>query len=147
MPITVGRDPCIPVCASLFQTPDRGQSTTCWLESSLCVSTPRKEQALDPTNGETWRFTIRTSPAQQVFLAVDGLCMPSRWLEMQRVAEAPGAWQLETTLLPGRHRLRYFTVNNGTTLNCGSDGITGERITEPHPEVLIDDLVPLAASA
>lgn len=97
--------------------------------------------------GETWRFMIRTAPAQQVFLAVDGPTMPCRWLEMLLTADQPSTWQLETTLPPGRYRLRYYTVENGTYLNCGAHGITGERISMPDPAVQIDDWVGLAASA
>lgn len=107
----------------------------------------RMDDFVDQTTGETWRFTIRTTPAQQVFLAIDGPATPSRWTEMTRVAEQPGTWTLETTLLPGRHRLRYYTVENGTYLNCGSEGISGERISEPNPAVQIEDMAPLAASA
>lgn len=102
---------------------------------------------MDQTLGETWRFTIQTDPAQQVFLAIDGPATPSRWTEMSRVMEEPGTWTLVTTLMPGRHRLRYYTVDNGTYLNCGSQGIAGQRISEANPAVQIDDMAPLAASA
>lgn len=66
---------------------------------------------------------------------------------MQPVAGQPGAWSVLTDILPGRHRLRYFTVDNGTTLNCGSIGLTGQRTSAPNPAVQIDDLMTFAASA
>ena len=102
---------------------------------------------MSTTTGETWRFTTYPGPAEQVFLAVDGPATPSRWIEMQPIAGEPGAWSVQTTILPGRHRLRYFTVDKGTTLNCGSLGLIGERTSAPDPAVQIDDMMGLAASA
>lgn len=107
----------------------------------------QKDHDVDQRIGETWRFKTHTGPAQQVYLAVDGPITPSRWIQMQPVAGEPGAWSIDTTIKPGRHRLRYFTVNNGTTLNCGSAGLYGERTSMPDPRVQIDDMMCLAASA
>ncbi|MFK7790660.1 MAG: hypothetical protein AB8C95_14350 [Phycisphaeraceae bacterium] len=102
---------------------------------------------MDITLGETWRFSTNAGPAEQVFLAVDGPTTPSRWVEMQPVAGQPGTWTILTTIMPGRHRLRYFTVDNGTTLNCGSTGLIGERTSASNPAVHIDDMMGLAVSA
>ncbi len=100
------------------------------------------------TLGETWRFTTNAGPAEQVYLAVDGPTTPSRWIQMQPVLGEPGTWSVLTTILPGRHRLRYYTVDNGTTLNCGSIGLIGERTSKANPAVRIDDMMGmLAASA
>ncbi|MEO0475459.1 MAG: hypothetical protein AAF085_05715 [Planctomycetota bacterium] len=82
---------------------------------------------MDTATAETWRFKTHAGPAEQVYLAVDGPTTPSRWIEMHPIAGEPGAWSVVTDILPGRHRMRYFTVTNGTTLNCGSIGLTGER--------------------
>lgn len=98
-------------------------------------------------DGETWRFTTHTGPAQQVYLAVDGPTTPSRWIQMQPIAGEPGGWSVTTTIMPGRHRLRYYTVDNGTYLNCGSTGLFGERTSAPNPAVQIEDMMALAASA
>ena len=97
--------------------------------------------------GETWRFTTRPGPAQQVYLAVDGPTTASRWIEMQPVEGEPDAWSVVTQITPGRHRLRYFTVDNGTYLNCGDVGLTGQRTSALDPDVRIDDMMGLAASA
>lgn len=102
---------------------------------------------MDSATGETWRFTTFAGPAEQVYLAVDGPTTPSRWIEMHPVNGEPGLWSVLTTILPGRHRLRYYTVDNGTYLNCGSSGLTGERTSAKNPAVLIDDLQGLAATA
>lgn len=102
---------------------------------------------MDTTTGETWRFTTHAGPAEQVYLAVDGPTTPSRWIEMQPIAGEPGAWSVVTEILPGRHRLRYFTVDGGTTLNCGTIGLFGERTSAPDPAVQIEDMMGLAASA
>ena len=103
---------------------------------------------MDITLGETWRFSTNAGPAQQVFLAVDGPTTPSRWIEMQPVAGERSAWRVDTTIPPGRHRVRYFTVDNGTTLSCGTIGLVGQRISAPNPTVQIDDmLIGMAASA
>ena len=66
---------------------------------------------------------------------------------MQPIADEPGAWSVETEILPGRYRLRYFTVDGGTTLNCGTIGLIGERTSAPDPAVQIEDMMGLAASA
>jgi hypothetical protein len=102
---------------------------------------------VDSATGETWRFTTIAGHAEQVYLAVDGPTTPSRWIEMQPIASEPGSWSVSTIILPGRHRLRYFTVENGTYLNCGSAGLIGERTGVPNPAVHIDDMQSLAASA
>lgn len=102
---------------------------------------------MDSATGEIWRFTIFAGQADQVYLAVDGPTTPSRWIEMQPIVGEPGSWRAQTTILPGRHRLRYFTVENGTYLNCGSAGLHGERTSTPNPAVRIDDMQSLAASA
>ncbi|MEM6259783.1 MAG: hypothetical protein AAGI37_16025 [Planctomycetota bacterium] len=97
--------------------------------------------------GETWHFTARTGPAEQVYLALDGPSTPSRWIEMQPTEEEPGVWSVVVTFLPGRHRLRCFTVENGTYLNYGSLGLAGRRLSAADPAVQIDDLYSLAVSA
>ena len=102
---------------------------------------------MDISLGETWRFSTNPGPAEQVYLAVDGPTTPSRWIKMQPVAGEPSAWSVLTIVPPGRHRLRYFTVDNGTTLNCGSTGLVGERTSKPNPAVHIDDMMGLAVSA
>jgi len=108
----------------------------------------RRNAIVNSATGETWRFTTFAGPAEQVFLAVDGPTTPSRWIAMQPVADEPGAWSVLATILPGRHRLRYFTIENGTTLNCGSDGLIGERTSALNPAVQIDDMQgSIAASA
>ena len=102
---------------------------------------------MDSTTGETWRFTTFAGPADEVYLAVDGPTSPSRWIAMQPLADDPGVWRVHTTILPGRHRVRYYTVDKGTTLNCGSQGLVGERTSTPNPRVQIDDMMDLAVSA
>lgn len=102
---------------------------------------------MDINTGETWCFTTQAGPAEQVYLAVDGPTTPSRWIAMQPVTGEPGNWSAIANILPGRHRLRYFTVDNGTTLNCGSIGLIGTRTSKPDPAVQIDDMMGLAASA
>lgn len=102
---------------------------------------------MNSTTGETWRFTTFAGQADQVYLAVDGPTTPSRWIAMQPSADEPGAWTVHTTILPGQHRLRYFTVDQGTTLNCGSIGLIGERTSAPDPRVRIDEMMNLAATA
>lgn len=85
---------------------------------------------------QTWRFTARPGRAEKVYLVVDSPTAPSRWIEMSRVAD-PGdatggadAWSATADITPGRTRLRYFTVDDGTYLNCGSVGLVAERATD-----------------
>lgn len=106
-----------------------------------------RDQDVDTPNGETWRLKTNAGPADQVYLAIDGPSTTGRWIEMKPVAGEPGTWSVLATLLPGRHRLRYFTVENGTTLNCGSVGLYGERMSAQNPAVQIDDFEAMAASA
>jgi len=106
-----------------------------------------RNEIVDNTTGETWRFTTFASPADQVYLAVDGPTTPSRWIAMQPVVGEPGSWSVLATILPGRHRLRYFTVENGTYLNCGSAGLAGVRTSRQDPAVQIDGMQSLAATA
>lgn len=102
---------------------------------------------MDTPKCETWHFTTHAGPADQVFLATDGPATASRWIQMHPVPGEPGKWSVNATFLPGRHRLRYFTIDNGTTLNCGSIGLVGERTSSPNSAVQIEDMMSLAASA
>ncbi|MGB0768569.1 MAG: hypothetical protein ACPGYV_12780 [Phycisphaeraceae bacterium] len=96
--------------------------------------------------GETWHFTTKPGDAEQVFLAVDGPTMPSRWVEMTEDLAQPGVWRVITRILPGHSRLRYFTVENGTYLNCGSAGLFGERTSLPDPDVQLGRLGLIASA-
>ena len=111
-----------------------------------CTGPAGEIVTMDECKGETWRFTTCCGSADQVYLAVDGPITPSRWIQMQPVAGQPGAWRVITNIAPGRNRLRYFTVENGTTLNCGSAGLFGERTSLPDPSVQFEQ-TNLAASA
>lgn len=77
---------------------------------------------------ETWRFTTRADRADQVYLVIDCSISPSRWIEMQPVADRPGTWQATAQITPGQHRQRYFTCEDGAFLNCGSEGLSGEPL-------------------
>lgn len=102
---------------------------------------------MDITAGETWRFSTCAGPVDRVYLAIDGPTTACRWIEMQPDTRRFGSWSVLTNVAPGRHRMRYFTVDKGTTLNCGAIGLFGERVSAPDAQVLIDDLTSLAASA
>ena len=99
------------------------------------------------TIGETWRLTAFAGSADKVYLAIDGPTTASRWIQMQPVEGESGAWSVQTLIGPGRHRLRYYTVENGTTLNCGTIGLVGQCISAKDPSVIIDDMAKLAVSA
>lgn len=101
---------------------------------------------MDECKGETWRFTARPGSAEQVYLVIDGPTTPSRWIEMKPAEGEPGAWRIQADVAPGRTRVRYFTANRGTYLNCGNVGLHGERLSEADPAVKLED-TDLAASA
>lgn len=91
---------------------------------------------MNENNPQPWLFTARPGPAEKVYLVVDSPTAPSRWIEMTRLADpsdATGgadAWSVTADITPGRTRLRYFTVEDGTYLNCGSVGLIAERAAD-----------------
>jgi len=101
---------------------------------------------MDESKGETWRFTTTAEHADQVYLVVDGTFTPSRWILMQPTDGKPGDWSVTADIAPGPHRLRYFTVENGAYLNCGSTGLRGKRTSAMDPTVQLENR-DLAASA
>ncbi|MEM1356130.1 MAG: hypothetical protein AAGH88_14740 [Planctomycetota bacterium] len=88
--------------------------------------------------GERWRFTARPGRSQRVYLVVDGTMLPSRWIEMQPVAGEEGLWDTITQLPEGDYRFRYFIVNDGAYLNCGTSGLHGERLSQANSGVRIE---------
>lgn len=101
---------------------------------------------MDESNGETWRFTAKTATADCVYLVLDGTTTPSRWIRMQPDAHVLGDWTAIAEVAPGLSRVRYFTAENGAYINCGSIGLTGQRLSKPSPAVKIEDFS-FAASA
>ncbi len=101
---------------------------------------------MDESNAETWRFTAKTGPADSVYLVLDGMTTPSRWIRMQADAVEPGAWIAIAQIAPGLSRVRYFTAENGSYINCGNAGLIGQRLSKPSPTVKIEDFS-FAASA
>lgn len=94
---------------------------------------------MDESKGETWRFTVHPGQAERVYLVLDGVTSPSRWIEMQRIEDLPGKWDATAQIAPGQNRLRYFTEVKGTFLNCGTAGLSGERVSDRCAAVQFDN--------
>lgn len=79
---------------------------------------------------ESWRFTAHPGQAERVYLVIDSPTAPSRWIQMSPAEDESGQWSVTAEIDPGRTRLRYFTMDGGAYLNCGSVGLYGERADE-----------------
>ena len=95
---------------------------------------------MDECTGETWLFTAHAEDAELAYLVVDSAISPSRWIKMRPIESVPGAWRAVTELSPGLNRVRYFVVEDGAYLNCGTVGLTGERTSANDPAVQIENL-------
>lgn len=81
---------------------------------------------MDQRIDETWRFSVRPGEADGVYLVVDSPVAPSKWIAMQPSDSNPGEWIVHADITPGTTRLRYYTVEDGAYLNCGSVGLQSE---------------------
>ena len=95
--------------------------------------------------GETWRFSIASPRADRAFLVQRCGEGVSRWIEMAQ--DLPGQFSVVHDLAPGHHRFHYFVVEGGAYLNCGTEGLYADRLSDPDPRVLIAPLQPMALSA
>lgn len=77
---------------------------------------------------QTWRFSVQPGEAEGVFLVIEGPTTPSRWIAMQPAKDEPGVWTVSVSVVPGRTRARYYTIENGVYLNCGDLGLTSEPV-------------------
>jgi len=83
---------------------------------------------MDTFENETWRYTTCPVTADQVYLVVDSPVSPSRWMPMQSVKGKPGVWTLAIEIDPVQSRVRYFTAEGSSFLNCGNVGLARERV-------------------
>ncbi len=92
---------------------------------------------MDSPRGETWRFSVHCSQAEHVYLVKDS--MVGKSLELM-VPQGLGNWAVEARLIPGRYRMTYFIAEGTTYFNGGSFGLTGTRLGEPDPDVIVEQM-------
>ena len=88
---------------------------------------------------EHWRFDVNSNWASRIYLVIDGgSALLSRWIEMARHTHDPLRWSTVTQLSPGHYRVRFFSEERGTFLNCGTTGLYCERISANTNRVTIE---------
>ena len=88
--------------------------------------------------GETWRFQVRDHHAERVYLVRYSEEGFSLWMAMEQAE--PGVWQSHMHLAPGCYRFGYFTSEGTAFFNGGTFGLSGERISDPDPQVTVSAL-------
>lgn len=78
------------------------------------------------TTQQPWLFSVDCPDAEQVFLVKEDVNGATRWLPMSRAFN--GRWELAMAsfTMPG---VRYYTVERGAILNCGTAGLSATRQT------------------
>ena len=93
--------------------------------SSHCTPTPA--DTLGTRDAALWRLSVSCPEADRVMLVRDEVDGLSKWEAMDRNDDS-GAWELA---LPGDamgRGLRYYTVREGSVVNCGTAGLSAKRI-------------------
>ncbi len=78
------------------------------------------------SGGGGWRLSVSCPEAERVLLVQDNADGMSQWQPMTRRGKS-GLWEL---FLPGDgfgRGLRYYTVERGAVMNCGTAGLSAQR--------------------
>ena len=105
----------------------------------------REGDAVKDRSGELWRFYVGCDGAERVYLVRESAEGVSHWLPMS-LSAAGGMWELQHRVGPGHYRFRYYTVEGSLFINCGSDGLVAQLLSERDPAVIMEPLL-YAASA
>ncbi len=89
--------------------------------------------------GELWRFNVNCGRAERVYLVRESAEGVSHWLPMSGPQD-DGTWQLLHRVGPGHYRFRYYTAEGTLFINCGSDGLTAECLSDRDPAVRVEPL-------
>ena len=92
---------------------------------------------MDGQRGETWRFRVNCPHAERVYLVKD-YNGGKLWVLM--TPQGQSNWAVKTTLTPGRYRMTYFIAEGTTYFNGGSFGLTGTRLSQPDPDVIVEHM-------
>jgi hypothetical protein len=88
--------------------------------------------------GESWRFEVRCSEADGVYLMNEVKDICTNCLPMVPLDEE--TWSLELKLVPGRYKMSYYTMEGTTLFQRGTLGLTGTRTSRPDPRVIIEPM-------
>lgn len=91
------------------------------------------------SRSERWRLEVSAQKADRVYVVRELVGGPGQWVEMSRLGSDPTQWTVELDLLPGDYRLRYYTVEGRTFINCGSIGLQATRLGDPVAGVRLAD--------
>jgi hypothetical protein len=92
---------------------------------------------MDGQRGETWYFKVNCPHAERVYLVKEHSGGKS-WVLM--TTKGQSNWAIETRLKPGRYRMTYFIAEGTMYFNGGSFGLTGTRLTEHDPDVIVEPM-------
>jgi hypothetical protein len=88
--------------------------------------------------GELWHFSVRSGPAERVYLVKESLDGVSTWLEMRRLDV--DRWELTDRLTKGQYRFRYYTVEGSVFINGGTTGLRARRLSGEDADVHVEAL-------
>ncbi len=76
---------------------------------------------------ELWVFSVATeSSVDSVSLVTESDSGVSDWVEMAR--DRNGQWSAQRRFPRGGYRVRYFTQEGSTIINCGGHGLSARRL-------------------
>ena len=108
--------------------------------ATLSHPLPSTPEGTPSPAASAWRFTVHCPTAEQVMLVTEEPSGLSSWVPMVASTDHAGAWQLDITQDGVVGAVRYYTIEDGAVLNCGTAGRSAKRVkTSPTP--------PLAATA
>jgi len=87
---------------------------------------PTDGSLLAPPRRSAWRFTVDCPHADQVLLVREDEHGLSNWLGM--TSNGNGRWGLTLPMDHFDGRFRYYTIEGGAVLNCGTAGLSASRL-------------------
>lgn len=85
------------------------------------------------TQTDGWKFSVHCPGAEQVMLVAEDAMGFSSWLPMATEPSEAGTWTLELPDPSVAGPVRYYTIEGGSILNCGTVGLTAVRIERGRP--------------
>lgn len=97
---------------------------------SISPPFPPATASLRPLSREraSWRFSVQCPKAEQVMLVTEDEAGASSWVPMNAADDAVGTWHLDIPENSVIGQVRYYTVEAGSVLNCGTAGLSATRV-------------------
>ncbi|MEM9418813.1 MAG: hypothetical protein AAGA25_07175 [Planctomycetota bacterium] len=112
---------------------------------SISPPNPPATASLRPLPGKhvSWRFSVQCPKAEQVMLVTEDDAGLSSWVPMNAAQDGLGTWELDIPENGVMGPVRYYTIEEGSVLNCGTAGLSATRVPR-YPNASSDKLAATA---